>query len=89
VRKLPSGRYQASYLGPDGRRHSAPETFERKPDASQWLAGMETEIAQGEWRDPQAAEQFLTRNRLRSLSKNNAVHARHARFDYPHHLLVA
>ena len=30
VRKLPSGRYQASYLGPDGRRRTAPETFDRK-----------------------------------------------------------
>ena len=29
----------------------------------------------------QTADQFLTRDRFRSLSKNNAVHARHARFD--------
>ena len=33
VRKLPSGRFQASYLGPDGRRRTAPETFGRKQDA--------------------------------------------------------
>jgi hypothetical protein len=27
IRRLPSGRYQASYLGPDGRRRYAAETF--------------------------------------------------------------
>jgi hypothetical protein len=37
VRKLPSGRYQASYLGPDGQRRNAPETFERKGDAEKAL----------------------------------------------------
>jgi hypothetical protein len=26
VRKLPSGRFQVSYLGPDGQRRYAPET---------------------------------------------------------------
>ncbi|MGW0103211.1 site-specific integrase, partial [Nocardia sp. NPDC003354] len=30
VRKLPSGRWQARYLGPDGQRHKAPETFATK-----------------------------------------------------------
>jgi hypothetical protein len=38
VRKLPSGRFQASYLGPDGRRRTAPDTFERKGDADQLLS---------------------------------------------------
>ncbi len=37
VRKLPSGRCQARYLGPDGRRRSAPETFDTKKDAERWL----------------------------------------------------
>lgn len=27
VRKLPSGRYQASYIGRDGRRHAGITTF--------------------------------------------------------------
>ena len=38
VRKLPSGRWQASYVGPDGQRHNAPQTFQAKTDAAGWLA---------------------------------------------------
>jgi hypothetical protein len=39
VRKLPSKRYQASYLGPDGQRHLNPGgTFTAKIDAEGWLA---------------------------------------------------
>ena len=30
VRKLPSGRYQIRYPGPDGRMRTGPETYERK-----------------------------------------------------------
>ena len=33
IKKLPSGRYQASYLGPDGERHNGPVTFLAKMDA--------------------------------------------------------
>jgi hypothetical protein len=52
LRKLPSGRYQASYLDHDGRRHTAPDTFERKRDAEQWLAGVEVELQRGQWINP-------------------------------------
>jgi hypothetical protein len=34
IRKLPSGRCQARYRGPDGLRRSAPSTFARKSDAA-------------------------------------------------------
>jgi len=34
LRQLSSGRWQARYQGPDGILRPAPETFERKPDAS-------------------------------------------------------
>ena len=37
VRRLPSGRYQARYLGPDGIDRPAPETFATKGDADVWL----------------------------------------------------
>jgi integrase len=53
VRKLPSGRYQASYLGPDGQRRNAPETFERKSDAEKALVLIEAQMAAGNWADPQ------------------------------------
>jgi integrase len=59
VRKLPSGRYQASYLGPDGKRRNAPQTFIQKGDASRWLSQVETELSKGTWTDPNAAQVTL------------------------------
>ena len=35
VRKLPSGRFQIRYPGPDGRIRTGPETYERKGDAEE------------------------------------------------------
>jgi integrase len=52
VRKLPSGRYQARYPGPDGVMRPAPDTFETTRDADDWLAGKQTEIRRGDWQDP-------------------------------------
>jgi hypothetical protein len=37
IRRLPSKRYQASYVGPDLARHSAPGTSTSKVDAEGWL----------------------------------------------------
>lgn len=56
VRKLPSGRYQASYIGPDGARHMAPSTFGKQTDAARWLALAESEILRGTWRDADAGK---------------------------------
>ncbi|MEV5825211.1 site-specific integrase [Spirillospora sp. NPDC052242] len=56
VRKLPSGRYQASYPGPDGRRRNAPKTFARKGDAERFLALTEAQMIQGQWIDPERAK---------------------------------
>ncbi|MFE7237463.1 tyrosine-type recombinase/integrase [Streptomyces sp. NPDC057580] len=54
VRKLPSGRFQARYPGPDGVMRPASETFETVRDADDWLAGKQTEIRRGDWQDPDA-----------------------------------
>ncbi|MFJ2292322.1 tyrosine-type recombinase/integrase [Streptomyces sp. NPDC087894] len=54
VRKLPSGRFQARYPGPDGVMRPAPETFETARDADGWLAEKQTEIRRGDWQDPDA-----------------------------------
>lgn len=56
VRKLPSGRHQASYLGPDGRRHAAPHTFDSATAADQWLVQVETTILRREWFDLERAK---------------------------------
>jgi integrase len=54
IRRLPSGRYQARYPGPDGVMRPAPVTFETTADADDWLAERQTEIRRGDWRDPEA-----------------------------------
>jgi integrase len=56
VRKLPSGRYQARYVGPDGLLRPAPETFRTKRDADDWLADKQTEVRRGDWHDPDAGK---------------------------------
>ncbi|MFM2023389.1 MAG: hypothetical protein RIR89_781 [Actinomycetota bacterium] len=54
IRKLPSGRFQASYVGPDDQRHNAPHTFLTKGDAATWLSIVDADIARGVWLSPQA-----------------------------------
>jgi integrase len=54
VRRLPSGRWQARYPGPDGIDRPAPDTFENKTDADIWLTLKEAEIRSGDWVDPNA-----------------------------------
>lgn len=53
--KLPSGRYQARYTGPDGQRHKAHTTFEDIDAARSWLRNerrYKEETPASEWRGP-------------------------------------
>lgn len=59
VRKLPSGRYQVRYPGPDGRLRSHPQTFDRKGDAERALSLIEGQMIAGEWTDPQRGKAKL------------------------------
>lgn len=52
IRRLPSGRYQARYVGPDLARHTAPTTFALKRDAEAWLGAEDRLIASGAWTSP-------------------------------------
>lgn len=59
IKKQPTktASYQASFIGPDGRRHYAPNTFASKSLAEGWLSkeriGVEMAIASGErWKTP-------------------------------------
>jgi integrase len=52
IRRLPSGRYQASYKGPDGKRHTAPSTFDSRQYADAWLARVRTDIQREQWESP-------------------------------------
>ena len=59
VRKLPSGRWQARYLGPDGVMHPADETFATKTEADLWLVKKEAEILADEWINPDDGKVLL------------------------------
>jgi integrase len=52
VRRLPSGRYQARYRGPDGIDRPAPRTFGTKSEAEVWLVKAEAEIRDDRWLNP-------------------------------------
>ncbi|MGC5344011.1 tyrosine-type recombinase/integrase [Streptomyces sp. DT171] len=54
VRQYRSGRWTASYRGPDGQGFRAPETFETKKDAEVWLSQVEADLTRGNWQDPDA-----------------------------------
>jgi integrase len=75
IRKLPSGRYQATYWHL-AERHIGPDTFTTKGDAQRWLSTIETSIHKGEWVDPaggrltvaELAERWKTRDPSKRLS---------------------
>jgi len=58
LRRLPSGNYQASYIGPDDQRHKAPDTFLTRPDAEAWLARQYEIIKNDEWQQKVEPEPF-------------------------------
>jgi integrase len=49
LRRLPSGRWQAAYTGPDLKLHKAPHTFASDVAAEGWLAGEHKKIDLGTW----------------------------------------
>ncbi|MFI7430170.1 tyrosine-type recombinase/integrase [Micromonospora sp. NPDC049836] len=58
VRKLPSGRFHASFVPPNGgARQNAPQTFKTKTDANRWLTLVEADISRGTWLDDRAASE--------------------------------
>ncbi len=57
LRQFRSGRWKASYTGPDGRLYEAPATFAAKIDAEAWLTDRRREIDRELWSPPATAEQ--------------------------------
>ncbi len=60
VRRLPSGRYQASFIGPDGVRHGAPHTFTAKIDADGWLSHQRVAVESDRWETPKPRSRPLS-----------------------------
>ncbi|WJK43317.1 site-specific integrase [Solwaraspora sp. WMMA2056] len=79
IRKLPSGRYQARYFGPDGVERKAPDTFPTEPQAAKWLTVVESEIIRGEWNAPEAGQitlseygsRWIAQRRLQPRTREN------------------
>ena len=49
LRQLPSGRWQAQYIGPDAKLHKAPRTYANEHDAEGLLAAERRKIDLGTW----------------------------------------
>ncbi|GAA1294038.1 putative prophage phiRv2 integrase [Planotetraspora silvatica] len=56
IRKLPSGRFQIRYPGPDGQMRTGDTTYEQKREADKALSLMEAKLTTGNWTDPQRAK---------------------------------
>ena len=56
LRKLPSCRWQASYVGPDGVRHTAKATYTAKIDAEGWLSDERRLVELHAWTPPAQRE---------------------------------
>ncbi|MDO8731919.1 MAG: tyrosine-type recombinase/integrase [Actinomycetota bacterium] len=56
IRKLPSGRFQAKYLGPDAQYYVAPVTYEFKSDAEAYLSTIQADLVRQTWKAPVSSE---------------------------------
>lgn len=63
-RKLPSGRWQATYAGPDMATHKAPHTFPSRGQAEAWLAAERRLIDLDAWIPPARREEAEKRAAL-------------------------
>lgn len=60
IRKLPSGRYQVRYTGPDGMRHTAPSTFAARVDAEAFIVNKRRDIDRRVWDADDGREDNIT-----------------------------
>jgi integrase len=54
IRRLPSGKWQATVRGPDGRKHTRSDPLKRV--VREWATATESKFSQGEVRDPRAGD---------------------------------
>lgn len=57
IRKLPSGKYQATIRGADGRKHTKTDLLRKV--VADWAKDEEVKVAQGRWRDPRRGRQTV------------------------------
>lgn len=68
LRQFRSGRWKASYTGPDGRLYEAPSTFGAKIDAEAWLTDRRREIDRELWSPPASPDQKKTATRQKKAA---------------------
>jgi integrase len=59
VRRLPSGRFQATYPGQDGVRRTGGGSFPTRTAAATWLEDVQADMRRGLWRRPELGAQRL------------------------------
>ncbi|GLW07898.1 putative prophage phiRv2 integrase [Microtetraspora sp. NBRC 13810] len=59
IRKLPSGRFQIRYPGPDGSLRNGESTYATERDADKALSLIEAKLTTGDWTDPQRSKTKL------------------------------
>jgi hypothetical protein len=60
VERLPSGRFRARVLGPEGRYVSAPSTFATRTDAAVWVDVQRADQVRGQWKRPARRRESAT-----------------------------
>lgn len=78
VRQWRSGRFGASYTGPDRQRHNAPVAFRTEREARLWLREVEKDIRRGWWTAEDLAGATLRECCNRYLDENPSVGPRWA-----------
>jgi integrase len=73
VRKLPSGRYQAAYTGPDLALHKPASTFETLMDARAWVLDERRAIDAGIWTAPASRNRVVEPEQLPTLANYAAA----------------
>lgn len=69
IRKLPSGQYQAGYIGPDLATHYAERAFSAKIDAEAWLASERAAAQLPTWMPPKVRRAHEEANRPPTLGE--------------------
>jgi hypothetical protein len=69
LRQFRSGRWKASYTGPDGKLYEAGHTFAAKIDAEAWMTDRRREIDRELWSPPASAEQKESAHRKKAAAQ--------------------
>ena len=72
IRKLPSGRYQASYVAPNGKRYFGPGSYRARKDANEWIAMRQAEIQKESWVEPKRPKEAKNSKAVEASSETLA-----------------